>query len=151
MASVRPVGPRTLRFPKLGELRVREHTGQLARMLTRGRFHVYAASFRLEHGRWVVSVTGVAAPLHHARRSPVGRYPKPVGVDVGIATLATVADVDGLVLHEWAGVKALQHAQARLKLANQAFARTKQGSGGRRKAVQLLSKIHARVGALRGS
>jgi len=54
------------------------------------------------------------------------------------------------VLHEWAGVKALQHAQARLKLANQALARTKQGSGGRRKAAQRLGKVHARVGALRG-
>ena len=146
---VRPTGPRRMRFPKLGELRVREHTGQLAKMLARGRFHVYAASFRFEHGRWIVSVTGLAVQPHHARRSPAGRHPKPVGVDLGVTTLATVADVDGLVLHEWAGVKALQHAQARLKLANQAFARTKQGSGGRRKPAQRLGNIHRRIGALR--
>jgi putative transposase len=60
-----------------------------------------------------------------------------------------VADVDGLVLHEWTGVKPLQHAQARLKLANQAFARTKRGSGGRRKAAQRLGRVHRRIGALR--
>lgn len=149
LAPVRPAGQRALRFPKVGALRVREHTGQLAKMLGSGRFHVYAASFRFEHGRWLVSVTGVAAPLHHARRSPTGRHRKPVGVDVGLTTLATVADVDGLVLHECAGVKALQHAQARLKLANQAFARTKQGSGGRRKAARRLGKVHRRISALR--
>ena len=149
LASVRPAGPRVLRFPKLGELRVVEHTGQLAELLARGRFHIYAASFRFEHGRWHVSVTGMAAQLHHQRRSPAGRHPHPVGVDLGIKTLAVVADTDGLVLHEWAGVQPLQHAQARLKLANQAFARTKRGSGGRRKAASRVGAVHRRVGALR--
>lgn len=43
----------------------------------------------------------------------------------------------------------MQHAQARLKLANQAFARTKQGSGGRRKAARRLGKVHRRISALR--
>jgi putative transposase len=70
---VRPAGPRALRLPKLGELRVREHTGQLTQMLSSGRFHVYAASFRLERGRWVVTITGVAAQLHHLQRSPKSR------------------------------------------------------------------------------
>ena len=74
-SPVRPAGPRVLRLPKLGELRTREHTGQLARMLTGGRFHVYAASFRLERGRWVVAITGVGAQLHHLARSPKGRAP----------------------------------------------------------------------------
>ncbi|MGZ8741888.1 MAG: hypothetical protein ACXWXO_03085, partial [Nocardioides sp.] len=44
--SVRPTGPRTMRFPELGELRVRENTKQLRRMYESGRFHAYAASFR---------------------------------------------------------------------------------------------------------
>jgi putative transposase len=47
------------------------------------------------------------------------------------------------------GVKALQHAQARLKLANQAYSRTKRGSNGRAKAARRLGRIHARVAALR--
>jgi putative transposase len=46
-------------------------------------------------------------------------------------------------------VKALQHAQARLKLANQAYSRTKRGSNGRAKAARRLGRIHARVAALR--
>lgn len=148
-SPVRPVGPRTVRFPKLGGLRVHEHTGKLAKMLAAGRFHAYAASFRFERGRWVVSITGVAAQMHHQRRTPTGRHHGRVGVDLGVKTLAVVADEHGRVLHTWAGVKALQHAQAHLKLANQALARTKRDSNGRKKAARRLGKRHARVAALR--
>jgi putative transposase len=150
-SPVRPTGAKTIRFPKIGELRVREGTKRFRRMLEQGRFHVYAASFRFERGRWHVAVTGVAAEFHHARRTPRGRHPKRVGVDLGVKTLAVVADETGRVLHAHQGVKALQHAQARLKLANQRLARTKQGSNGRRKAARRLGTIHARVAHLRGN
>jgi putative transposase len=150
-SPVRATGPRSLRFPKLGELRAREHTGKLAKMLKAGRFHVYAASFRFERGRWVVAITGVAAQLHHERRSPKNRHRARVGVDLGVKTLAVVADEQGRVLHTWAGVKALQHAQARLKLANQSYSRTKKDSAGRKKAARRLGKIHARIAYLRAN
>jgi len=150
-SPVRPAGPRTMRFPKLGEIRVREHTGTLAKLLTRGRFHAYAASFTSRNGKWTVAVTGVAAAMHHLRRSIRDRHGKPVGIDLGVKTLAVAADTDGLVLHVWTGVKALQHAQARLKLANQALARTKQGSNGRAKAARRLGTMHARVRQLRSA
>jgi len=148
-SPVRPSGGRAIRFPKLGEFRVHEHTGKLAKMLAGGRFHAYAASFRFERGRWVVSVTGVAGELHHARRTPRGRHQDRVGVDLGVKTLAVVADENGRVLHAHQGVKALQHAQARLKLANQRYSRTKRGSNGRKKAARRLGKMHARVAYLR--
>jgi putative transposase len=153
-SPVRAAGPRALRLPKLGELRVCEHTGQFTKLLASGRFHVYAASFRLKHGRWVVAITGVAAQLHHLQRSPKNRHQARVGVDLGVKTLgvktlAVVADEQGRVLHTWAGVKALQHAQARLKLANQSYSRTKRDSGGRKKAAVRLGKVHARVAHLR--
>jgi putative transposase len=143
--SVRPTGSKRMRFPKLGELRVRENTRQLRKLYEAGRFHAYAASFRVERGRWVVSVTGVAAQLHPARRNATTRHQARVGVDLGVKTLAVVADEHGAVLATVEGVKALQHAQARLKLANQALARTKRDSTGRKKAARRLGKIHARV------
>jgi putative transposase len=146
---VRPIGPRSIRVPKLGELRVHEHTSKLAKMLERGRFHVYAASFRFERGRWLVSITGVAAELHHQRRTHTRRHQGRVGVDLGVTTLAVVADENGRVLHAHQGVKALQHAQARLKLANQRYSRAKRDSVGRKKAALRLGKIHARVARLR--
>ena len=150
--AVRPTGTRSIRFPKLGELRVRESTRQLRRMLARGRFHVYAASFRYERGKWVVAITGVAAQLHPALRAAgpqSGRHPARVGVDLGIKTLAVAADEHGTIIGTWEGVKALQAVQARLKLANQAYSRTKRGSGGRVKAARRLGRIHARVANLR--
>jgi putative transposase len=146
---VRPTGARAMRFPRLGELRVHEHTGKLTKMLAQGRFHAYAASFRFERGRWVVSVTGVAAVFHHQRRNTANRHQARVGVDLGVKTLAVIADEEGRLLQAHEGVKALQHAQARLKLANQAYARTKQGSTGRAKAARRLGKMHARVAAVR--
>lgn len=146
---VRPTGPKTMRFPKLDELRVRETTKQLRRLYESGRFHAYAASFRFERGRWVVSVTGVAAELHHVRRSHTGRHQARVGVDLGVKTLAVVAEEHGSVLATVEGVKALQHAQARLKLANQSYSRTKRDSNGRKKAVVRLGRVHARVAHLR--
>jgi putative transposase len=151
-SPVRPSGTRSMRFPKLGEIRVHEHTGQLAKMLARGRFHAFAAAFRYERGRWVVSITGVAAEFHHQRRNTgpaSGRHQARVGVDLGVKTLAVVADENGRQLQAYEGVKALQHAQARLKLANQALSRTKKGSNGRVKAARRLGKMHGRVAAVR--
>ena len=57
----------------------------------------------------------------------------------------------GRVLHTWTGVKALQHAQAALKLANQSYSRTKRDSAGRKKAAVRLGKVHARVAHLRAA
>ena len=151
--SVRPTRPRTMTFPKLGELRVRENTRQLRRLYEAGRFHAYASSFRFERGRgrWTVTITGVAAQLHHQRRNPgsPGRTQSRVGVDLGVKTLAVAADEHGTQLRVWEGVKALQAAQARLKLANQGLARTKRDSNGRRKAARRLGRMHGRVAAVR--
>jgi putative transposase len=163
--SVRPTGPKMMRFAKLGELRVRETTKQLRRLYETGRFHAYAASFQYERGRWVVAVTGVAAELHHQRRGPKAlvrtrdtttgsvvmapRRHTRVGVDLGVKTLAVIADETGTVLAAVEGVKALQHARARLKLANQSYSRTKRDSAGRKKAARRLGRIHARVANVR--
>ncbi len=104
---VRPTGAKSMRFPKLGQLRVRESTRRLRRLLESGRFLAYAAAFRFERGRWVVSVTGVAAPFHPARRTTTCRHQARVGVDLGVKTLAVAADEHGTLRGTWEGVKAL--------------------------------------------
>ena len=92
--------------------------GSFAKMLAAGRFHAYAASFRFERGRWVVAITGVAASC----TTSVARHRAAPGDGSG----STWGEDprrrrrrDGRVLHAHEGVKALQRAQARLKLANQ--------------------------------
>lgn len=81
----------------------------------------------------------ILTPRHQAR----------IGVDLGVKTLAVLADESGSVLATVEGVKALQHAQARLRTASKALARTKRDSAGRTKAARRLGRLHARVAALR--
>jgi putative transposase len=151
LAPIRVAGPKALRFPTLGQLRIHGCTKRVRRMLEAGRLHLHGASFRFERGRWWVALQGVATAFHPARRAAVGRHPQPAGMDVGIKSLAVVADTTGVVLHQIPGVKSLQQAQQKLRRANQALARTKPGSNGRRKAKMRLTRLHARIGYLRSA
>jgi putative transposase len=147
--ALRVAGPKSLRLPTIGEIRIHGCTRTIRRMLEGGRLHLYSASIRFERGRWHVALTGLAAQTHHERRSAAGRHQVAAGLDVGIKSLAVVADAHGHVLHVVKGVNALQHAQERLKRANQSLSRTKKGSNGRAKAARRLGRIHARVAHLR--
>ena len=133
-APVRVTGAKAVRLPTIGEVRVHGCTKQVRRMLAAGRLHLYGATMTFEHGRWWVSLQGVASVFHHQRRSPKGRHDRPAGLDLGLISLAVVADDAGVVLRKAAGVKALQHAQATLRRANKTMARTKPGSNGRKAA-----------------
>ena len=73
----------------------------------------------------------------------------PVGVDLGVRTLATAADSDGSPVNTWEGVKPLRAAQSKLRRANKALARTKPGSNGHRRALDKVRRVHARVHGLR--
>jgi putative transposase len=110
-----------------------------------GRFHGYSATLNQRAGRWVVSLTGVAAELHHAERSRSTRHAVPVGVDRGITSLAVAADANGTPFEIFEGVKTLREAQRTLKAANQALARTTPGSKGRERARARLARTHRKV------
>lgn len=148
-APVRVAGPKALRLGKLGVLRIHGCTRRVRRMLEQGRLHLFAASIRREHERWWVSLQGVAAVCHTARRSSKGRHTVQAGMDRGVKSLAVVANAEGVVLRTVEGVNALKHAQVALRRANKAYSRTKIGSVGRRKAAARLGRIHARVANLR--
>jgi len=67
-APLRVTGPKTLRLPKLGQIRVHGCTRTVRRMLTSGRLHLYGCAVKFERGRWWVSLQGVAAQFNRARR-----------------------------------------------------------------------------------
>jgi putative transposase len=142
---VRFVGTKALHFPVLGDMRVHGCGRQAAKMMAKGRFHVYSASFSFKAERWYVSLSGVAAQFHHQRRSAEGRHPVPVGADRGVKSLIVSAGADGETYRSWEGVKPLRHSQDKLRRANKAFSRTKEGSAGRAKARAALSKLHRHV------
>jgi putative transposase len=143
--SVRFTGPTTMRLPKIGEVRVHGCTRRPRRMIESGRFHVYSATPTYRTGRWWVSVTGAAAEFHHERRSANNRHSQPVGVDLGLTSLAVTADAEGTHLQTFEGVRILRSAQDRLRAANQALARTKPGSKGHARAKARLNRLHAKV------
>ena len=147
--AIKVVGPKTIKVPVLGALRIHGSTKTVRRMLEAGRLHIYSATFKFERGRWFVCLTGVAAVFHPARRAPAGRHKVPAGMDLGSKTQAVTADRNGTLLSEEKGVKPLKKALDRskdsLRRASRAYARTKPGSIGRAKAKRKLSRIHARI------
>lgn len=149
-APVRFTDARHLRLGRLGEVRVHGNTRRVRRMLERGRFHIHSVTVTLRGGRWVASVAGVAAEVHHQhRRRSKSKPHREVGADCGIKSLVVTADADGNEVKVWEGVNALRTAQLRLRRANKTLSRTKPGSAGRAKAVARLQKVHARIARLR--
>lgn len=148
-APIRFEGNKVIRVPRLGQLRIHGSAKKVRRMVEAGRFHIYSATFTFRRGRWWVSVNGVAAQFHHQRRATTHRHQTPVGVDLGVKSLAVVADAEGNLIKQREGVKALETALVQLKRANQRLARTKPGSVGRRKARRRLNQIHGRIAAIR--
>lgn len=152
-APVRVAGPKSVRLPRIGVVRIHGSTRRVARMLTAGRLHLYSATIRCEQGRWWVSLQGVAAAFHHQRRSPKNRHQLDAGMDRGIRSLAVIADTqatrDQDVLHVVEAVKPLQHAQQQLRRAAKTVSRSKTGSTGRARAKARLARVHARVANLR--
>lgn len=142
---IRFTDPSHLRLPKIGPVKVFGPTRKVRRMIDAGRFHIYSATLTQRGGRWIVSLTGVAAELHQAKRSRTNRHAVPVGVDRGISSLCVAADANGVLTQSFEGVKTLKQAQAKLKAANQALARTTPGSQGRQRARSRLAKRHRKV------
>lgn len=147
--AIRFTDPHTLKVPTLGELQVAGNTRRLRRMLSKGRAHLYSVTISRKGGCWYATVSGKAAELHYAHRTPTTRSTEPVGIDRGIHARAVVATADGTEIHRLQGGRVLETAQRRLRRANKARARTKPGSAGHAKAVRRLGRLHARIANLR--
>jgi len=137
--------PSHLRLPKFGPVKVFGPTRKVRRMIEVGRLHIYSATLTQRAGRWIVSLTGVAAQLHQAERSRTNRHAVDVGVDRGIISLCVTADANGVPFQSFEGVTTLKQALSKLKAANQALARTTPGSQGRQRARARLATQHRKV------
>ncbi len=142
---IRFTDPSHLRLPKFGPVKIFGPTRKVRRMIDAGRFHIYSATLNQRAGRWIVSLTGVAAEFHQAARSRTNRHAVAVGVDRGIISLCVAADANGVPFESFEGVKTLKQAQTSIKAANRALARTTPGSYGRQRARARLAKTHRKV------
>ena len=145
--------PRSIHVPSLGWVKLTQNPRKVRRMVEKGRFKIAGVTISYRHGRWQVSVYGKATAFHTQRRTTTKNHEKrnrdTVGVDLGVRTQAVGATADGRLLLEQPGVKAYDTQLRKLRRASRAYARTKRGSEGRRKAAAKLARIHARVVGLR--
>ncbi|MFE9883336.1 transposase, partial [Streptomyces sp. NPDC005784] len=84
-------GGRHVTLPRLGTIRVHEPTAKLLHRVQAGRARILSATVRHERGRWLVAFqVETARDIRRVARPDVA-----VGIDLGIKTLAVMADSAG--------------------------------------------------------
>lgn len=143
---------RHVTLPRLGTIRVHEPTVKLLARVQTGKARVLSATVRHERGRWFVSFQAeVKRDL-----ARVDRPNEAVGIDLGVKTLAVMADSAGQI-REVANPRHLDTALKQLRRASRTVSR-RQGPDRRRgqepskrweKANAARNRVHHRVANLR--
>ncbi len=120
-----------IQLPRLGRLHLKE--------VPRVKGRILSATVSREADRWFVSLTVERA--HPDPKPPKGQ---PIGVDLGLRTLATYSDGK-----KFPNPKPLQIKLRKLQQLSRAISQKQTGSNNRRKAVQRLAKLHWRIKNLR--
>jgi putative transposase len=123
-----------IQLPRLGRLRLKER-GYVPSEGVR----ILNATVSERAGRWFVSVQ-----VEMEQPDPAGEERPVVGVDLGIARLATGSDGASLE-----NPRALKRALRKIKRWQRTVSRRQKGSANRRKAVARLAQAHGRVANLR--
>lgn len=122
-----------VRLPRLGWLSLKEH-GYIP---TEG-MHILSATVSEAAGHWFVSVQCTEEIAETAASG------EPVGVDLGIKTLAVVSDG-----REFANPKALRKAQKQLARRQRELARRQPGGRNRAKTRAKIARLHYRIANIR--
>ncbi|MGW0630812.1 IS607 family element RNA-guided endonuclease TnpB [Streptomyces sp. NPDC002758] len=143
---------RHVTLPRLGTIRTHEPTGRLLTCVQAGTARILSATVRHERGRWFVSFQAeVQRDLAKAARPDVA-----VGIDLGVKTLAVMADSTGEIREE-ANPRHLDAALGQLRRASRTVSR-RRGPDRRmgqkpskrwEKANAARNRIHHRVANLR--
>ncbi|MEB8343595.1 IS607 family element RNA-guided endonuclease TnpB [Streptomyces endophyticus] len=143
---------RHVTLPRIGTVRLHEDVSRLRALVDAGQLRILSATVRLERGRWFVALQ--VEQRHELLK--VARPDAAVGIDLGIKTLAVLADSDGNRGQE-PNPRHLDRAQKQLRRANRVASR-RQGPDRRtgqqpskrwEKANRARNTIHHRVANLR--
>ena len=143
---------RHVTLPRIGRVRLHEHRPDLRARIDAGHVRILSATVRLDRGRWFVS-------FQVEEKQPLVKVARPgaaVGVDLGIKTLAVLADSDGTVTEE-PNPRHLDHAQKQLRRTSRVVSRRRgpDRRTGRKpskrweKANRARNRVHHRVASLR--
>lgn len=123
-----------IRLPKIGLVRLKE-SGYIPTWGVK----VLSATVSEKAGRWFVSIQ-----VQYEASDPVQATGEPIGIDVGIKTLATLSD-----RRTFDNPKALRKNIAALKRTSRRHSRKQKGSNNRKKAQKKLAKLHMRIANIR--
>lgn len=124
-----------IQLPKLGTIRLKEHS-----YLPTSGVRVLSATVSQRADRWFVSVL-----VEEDQPVPVPATGQPIGVDLGIKSLAVCSDGRPPITNP----KALHSNLKRLKRAQRHLSRCKQASKNRQKAQTEVARLHARIANIR--
>ena len=122
-----------IQLPRLGLLRLKEQNY----LPTNAK--IGSATISEQAGRWYVSIC-----VHEQQQEPTKATGEPLGIDVGIKTLATLSDV-----RTFDNPKSLRQNVTALKRASRRHARKQTGSQNRKKAQKKLARMHQRIANIR--
>ena len=123
-----------IQLPKLGCVRLKEH-GYIPTWGVK----VLSATVSEKAGRWFVSVQ-----VQEEHAEPPQATGEPLGIDVGIKTLATLSDG-----RTFDNPKALRSRLKTLKRASRRHSKKQKGSKNRKKAQKKLARLHMRIANIR--
>ena len=132
---------RTITLPTIGPLRSKENTRRLERPLSKGRAQILNITLSEQWGRLFVSIN------YAIRTSTPRQVDKPgvrAGVDLGLRTLATVADTEGNLI-EFPNPAPLRATLTKRREAGRQMSRRIPGSKGHRAAKAKLARLDRRA------
>lgn len=128
-------------FPVVGPLRSKENTRRMQRPLAKGNAHLLSLTLSEQWGRLFVAVNyAVSTPQVKTVSKPGVRS----GVDLGLRTLATVADTEGNFL-EFPNPAPLRETLAERRRVSRQMTRRIPGSRGHRQAKAKLARLDRRT------
>nr|WP_240929981.1 transposase [Streptomyces coryli] len=140
----KPLGPRVVRLPAIGDVSTREDMSWLVDRLATGQARILGATVRERGGRWWISFQIDIAQDDINKRRQVAADAPTCGIDLGLRTFAVISSSDGST-EEIHAPKPLKAAQRALKRANRTLARTAEGSKNRAKARRRVGLLHLRI------
>ncbi len=123
-----------IQLPRLGKLRLKEHD-----YFPTSGVHILSATVSEQAGRWFVSIQ-----VEEEREEVKPTATTAIGVDLGVATLATCSD--GAIFDN---PRSLKHKLKKLKRLQRAHSHKQKGSKNREKSRKKLAVLHARIANIR--
>ena len=141
-------------LPGVGEVRVRESTRELRRLLrpratSESLPRIFFAAVVNKAGRWSVRLNVEAPAFHPAIVEAPKQHAETVGIDRGLNVFAVAATADGAEVWRQKAPKPLQRYLKRLRRLSRRMTRKQRGSKHYVKAGKRLGRLHQRIANIR--